>query len=241
MTRAWRSWWVPVVALVALLGSLGWMLAQGHGTAGWGPTVRGDSDGYGSMTGRAGPDAGPGTGPGTGPMMRGRGSDGSAEGTGAVADLSAARAAATTFAQALEDGATIGEVMQFENGYYAEVVDADGQLATEVLVDPATGQVQIEYGPARMWNTRFGMMATGSTTGADQERISAAEAETIADTWLAARGDRTAGEAEHFPGYYTLHVLHDGQVDGMLSVHATTGDVWPHTWHGGFVDLSEAP
>ncbi|MFR9780972.1 hypothetical protein ACL02O_33685, partial [Micromonospora sp. MS34] len=46
-----------------------------------------------------------------------------------------------------------GEVMQFDNGFYVELVDPAGNRATEVLVDPQTGAVQTEWGPAMMWNT----------------------------------------------------------------------------------------
>lgn len=232
MTRAWRSWWVPAVALVALLGSLAWMLAQGPHPGVQDRGFRGDPDRYGSMMGRAGP------GSGFGSMMPGPRSDRTGGSGEPVQSLAEAADAAAAFAAELDAGATVGEVMQFENGYYAEIVGPEGDLATEVLVDPATGDVQIEYGPARMWNTRYGMMSTGSTPDV---RVTAAEAESIAQQWLAARGDLTAGEAEPFPGYYTLHTLRDGEVDGMLSVHATTGDVWFHSWHGEFVDMSEAP
>jgi hypothetical protein len=47
--------------------------------------------------------------------------------------------------------------MQFDNGFYAELVDQAGNGATEVLVDPRSGAVQIEWGPAMMWNTAYGM------------------------------------------------------------------------------------
>jgi len=45
---------------------------------------------------------------------------------------------------------------------------------------------------------------------------------------------------DSFPGYYTLHITKDGQISGMLSVNAFTGQVWYHTWHGTFVASSEA-
>jgi hypothetical protein len=32
---------------------------------------------------------------------------------------------------------TMGAVMQFDNGFYAELVDRGGNRATEVLIDPA--------------------------------------------------------------------------------------------------------
>lgn len=222
--RTSGRWWIPMLAVMAILGAGVWLLAQGLGlggvgTSGWGPA------GWHMGTW--------GDGPGDGGRL---GSDVRSEPTGRVADLDAARARAEAFAQDLQPGMTVGEVMEFDNQYYAEIFEPDSSLATEVLVDPDTGVVQIEYGPARMWNSRYGMMTADRGT----ERIGAEEARRIADEWLATeRPGLTADEAEAFPGYYTLHSLRDGRVAGMLSVNATTGDVWYHTWHGEFVDMTE--
>jgi len=222
---------VPLVAVVALVGSVVWMLVQGQGVGFWGSAARGgvSGSGYGSMMG--------GGGWGDGSMMGGGRSDADAEGE-RVESLVDARTAAEEFAGDLGPGMGVGEVMRFDDNFYAEIVGADGELATEALVDPYSGTVQIEYGPARMWNTRYGMMAAGSATSG---RITAADAAEIAGRWLADRGDLTADQAEKFPGYYTLHTLQAGVVEGMLSVNSTTGDVWYHSWHGEFVDMTEAP
>ena len=88
-----------------------------------------------------------------GPGMMGYASGGSGEPVNGLVD---AKQQAQRFADRLD--LRVGEVMQFENNYYAELVGADGTLATEVLVNPATGAVWLEYGPAMMWNTRYGMM-----------------------------------------------------------------------------------
>lgn len=152
-----------------------------------------------------------------------------------VTSLEAATDRAQDFAGRL--GLDVGEVMEFSNGYYAELLSADGEGATEVLIDPDSGAVGIEYGPAMMWNTEFGMHTGGGGGPAD---VSPAEAERLAQQWLDAnRLGLTAGEAEAFPGYYTLHTLRSGDVEGMLSVNAVTGAVWPHTWHGDFVAMTE--
>jgi hypothetical protein len=72
-----------------------------------------------------------------------------------VETLSAARSDAQRFASRL--GLRVDEVLQFERNFYAKLVDSKGNGATEVLVDPVGGAVSIEYGPAMMWNTRYGM------------------------------------------------------------------------------------
>ncbi|MFE0711666.1 hypothetical protein ACFW29_32035 [Streptomyces sp. NPDC058865] len=71
-------------------------------------------------------------------------------------------------------------------------------------------------------------------------RISAGQAEERARNWLRDRGSGlTSGEAEAFPGYFTLHMLRSGKIEGMLSVNAATGAVWVHTWHGTYTATSE--
>lgn len=221
MSQRLRTLVVPIVAVAAIVGSGTWMVIQGQGVGGW---SAGTTDGaaYGMMGGT------------------GFGGVGSSGDRAPVVDLAGARDRAQAFATDLRPGLTVGEVMQFDRQYYAELVEADGSLATEVLIDPVSGDVQIELGPARMWNTSYGMMARGGS----ELRVSAAEAQRIADEWLAGQADGdglTAGTADVFPGYYTLHTLRDGKIDGMLSVNATSGDVWYHSWHGAFVAMSEEP
>jgi hypothetical protein len=152
-----------------------------------------------------------------------------------VRDLAAADRAAARFAQPW--GLTVGEVMQFDNGFYAELIDPAGNRATEVLIDRATGTVGLEWGPAMMWNTAYGMHPGQAGR---QPSVSPDQARRLADTWLSAnRPGEHADEPETFPGYYTLHTLRGDRIVGMLSVHATTGAVWYHTWHGRFIAMRE--
>jgi hypothetical protein len=158
-----------------------------------------------------------------------------ARGDGPVDSLDAAQRAADRYGQRW--GLHVGEVMQFDNGFYAELLDPSGGRATEVLIDPASGTVGLEYGPAMMWNTTYGMHRARSTSDA----IDPARAQQIAQAWLDRhRPGEQAGEADAFPGYYTLHSLNDGKITGMLSVHAATGVVWYHIWHGQLIDMREA-
>ena len=72
-----------------------------------------------------------------------------------VRTLAAARIQAQKFAGRL--GLKVDEVLRFKDNFYVKLVDGNGDGATEVLVDPPTGAVSIEYGPAMMWNTKYGM------------------------------------------------------------------------------------
>jgi len=156
-------------------------------------------------------------------------------GDGPVRTLTDAQQAADRYGNRY--GLHAGEVMQFDNGFYAELLDPAGNGATEVLIDPRSGAVGLEFGPAMMWNTAYGM----HRARADSVSIGPQQAQQIAQAWLADnRPDEQAGQAEAFPGYYTLHTVRDGKIIGMLSVHATSGAVWYHTWHGRFIDMHEA-
>jgi len=137
----------------------------------------------------------------------------------------------------------IAEVMEFENNFYAIVREPDtGIGAMELLVDKWNGAVGPEMGPNMMWNGKYGMhrggwmMMGGSTALANT--ITPEEAAQIAQRWLDVyRPGATVEDADPFYGYYTIHTLRDGEIEGMLSVHGTTGQVWYHTWHGRFVRM----
>lgn len=152
----------------------------------------------------------------------------------------------------------LGEVMIFDNHAYAEIVEeSTGIGAMEVLVDPSTRAVYPEHGPNMMWNLKyspmggfggFGMMGGFRRQWAPEPPdistempVTPEQAIEIARQYLESElpGTAPAEEADRFYGYYTLHVLRDGEPVGMLSVNGFSGAVFPHTWHGDFVEMSE--
>lgn len=148
----------------------------------------------------------------------------------------------------------VEEIMIFSNHAYAEIVETDtGIGAFEVLVDPLNGAVLPEPGPNMMWNLKYGMHGGGGMMGgfgynrfggasADAEMtVGPEEAVELAQAYLDAHypGLQVDDHADTFYGYYTLHTLEDGQIAGMLSVNGYSGDVFPHTWHGDFIEMSQ--
>jgi hypothetical protein len=152
-------------------GMMGGQYGPGMMGGGYGPGMMGGGYGPGMMGGPYGPGMmGNGYGPG---MMGGRyGLPGDGR---PVQTLTAAHQRAQLFADRL--GLRAGEVMQFSNNFYSELLTNDGQGATEVLIDPASGAVGVEYGPAMMWNTRYGMHAGAPVPPA---QVSAADATRLA-------------------------------------------------------------
>lgn len=216
--------WGPASYRVAPGGQDG---APWHGDGHWNGMMgsRGpggtSGNGYGGMVGGYGGTAGEGHG-----MMAGQiwlAGDGHA-----VTTIAEARARAAQAGQAR--GLHPGEVMQFTNNFYVELKDSSGAATTEVLVDPASGAVQTEPGPAMMWNT-----GTRTATLTEEQA-----AKTAAD-WLAAnRPNEKVQTIDAYPGYYTVDTESSGKMAGMLSVNATTGAVWYHTWHATFVAMEDA-
>lgn len=103
-----------------------------------------------------------------------------------------------------------------------------------------------QFGPGMMGNGQYGGMMGSNMMGnfdyaPDAEiNITADEAVDTAQEYLDAYlPGKTADEhADTFPGYYTLHVLEDDEVVGMLSVNAYTGQVFLHHWHGDFIEMA---
>lgn len=230
----------------------GWMMGNWNGSS---------QTGYGMMgnwTGQAGP--------GMGIMMNGgMGGFGGLTNADPLTIEEAEAAVSDYLATLNNDNLELGEIMIFDNHAYAQIIDGTTESGTlEVLVDPVTGNVFPEPGPNMMWNTEYGMM-TGFGSGmmgngygdmmdgryggmmggygeAPESEISvtAQEAVEFAQEYLDAYlpGKTADDHADAFPGYYTLHVLEDGEIVGMLSVNAYTGQVFPHHWHGEFIEMT---
>jgi hypothetical protein len=215
--------------------------------SGYGPGMMGSGVGSGMMVGGSGRSYFPG-------MMGGYGYNGSS-----VTPLTVDQAyqAAGKYLAALNNpDLKIAEVMVFDNNAYVRVVEqSTGIGAFELMVDPASLTVTPEPGPNMMWNLKYsglnhqymmggrnGMLG-GSTFNATPPTVSATMPVTSAQALQAAQqfldtalpGTKTAADADPFFGYYTIDILRDGKIIGMLSVNGTSSQVFLHTWHGTFI------
>ncbi|TSA54060.1 MAG: hypothetical protein D4R38_02935 [Dehalococcoidia bacterium] len=136
------------------------------------------------------------------------------------------------------------EIMEFEYNFYVIFTEkSTGIHAFESLIDPYTGDLYGEPGPNMMWNTKYGNMSGmmwGNASASDEMTVSKEQAikngQAFIDDYLP--GAKTE-EPDRFYGYYTLHVIKDGAIYGMLSVNGYTGQVWHHSWHGRFIGMEE--
>ena len=71
--------------------------------------------------------------------------------------------------------------------------------------------------------------------------VSADEASQVAQSYLDAYypGVKVSDEVTAFYGYYTMDIQRDEKIIGMMSVNGFTRQVFPHTWHGTFIEMSE--
>ena len=228
----------------------GWgpgMMGRGWGQddgRGWGPGMMGRGMGPGTMGPWNAPDQGFGFGP-CGPMGGpgwGWGGTAPLSGTNRISLDQAVEAAKQFVAASGYTDLEVTDPMEFTYNFYVQVREkSTGINAFELLVNPYTGRVFPEPGPNMMWNTKYGHM--GRWWGGQPTATMAVDPETakqVAQQYLDTfMSGATADEPETFYGYYTLHVLKDGKVVGMLSVNGTTGQVWWHRWHGDFVQAGE--
>jgi len=153
------------------------------------------------------------------------------------------------------DDLAIKEIMIFDNNAYAIIAEkSTGIGAFELLVDPVSKNAYPEYGPNMMWNLKYGMhsgngMMGGGMMGGNRQTqnvtaempISVEEAAKYAQEYLDRykQGITVSHEITPFYGYYTIDLEKEGQIIGMLSVNGYDGQVFPHTWHGAFIEMSE--
>ena len=150
----------------------------------------------------------------------------------------------------------IKEIMIFDNNSYAIITEkSTGVGAFELLVDPLVKTAYPEYGPNMMWNLKYGMhsgygmMGGGGMMGNYQQPqnvdaeipVSADEAAKYAQDYLDKYqpGVTVSEEITPFYGYYTIDLEKGGQIVGMLSVNGYDGQVFYHSWHGAFIEISE--
>jgi hypothetical protein len=147
----------------------------------------------------------------------------------------------------------IAEVIIFDNGAYVRVVEKSAGIgAFELLVDPVTQEIQPEHGANMMWNLKYrGLIHSdmmdnwaGNSTAADVSsdmKVTPDQALQYAQDYLDQKlqGTTTSEDIDAFYGYYTIDVMKDGHILGMLSVNGSTGQVFYHIWHGTFIEMKE--
>ncbi len=95
--------------------------------------------------------------------------------------------------------------------------------------------VSPEPGPNMMWNTKYSPMDSQNYSTKAMP-VSVEQARQDALHYLNSSGQIYTVEKspDTFYGYYTMHILENNKIIGMLSVNGNSGQVWVHTWHGSY-------
>jgi hypothetical protein len=153
----------------------------------------------------------------------------------------------------------IGTMQEYSNMFYAQIVEEkNGTGAFELAVNKTTGVVTPMQGPTIIWNMKYGVTSTGMMgyltsagsgmmggsgmmtwlrgTPTTNMAISMEKAKTLAQQYLDANNTgTTVGQVTTYYGYYTMQVLKDGNVVGIMGVYGNTGQVMTYTWMGIFM------
>jgi hypothetical protein len=142
------------------------------------------------------------------------------------------------------DDLKVAEIILFSNNAYARIVElGTGTNAMELLVHE-NGRVTQEMGANMMWNLKYGHMRFGISSGQTLDTpmtVTSEQALADAQKWLDANivGAKVADKADAFYGYYTIEYMLDGKIAGMVSVNGFSGDIFPHIWHGIFLEMKK--
>ena len=130
-------------------------------------------------------------------------------------------------------GGNYGMMGSMMNGQYGAGMMGGGQYNSDMMgEDQVSGMMGDGQSNGMMGN--FGYTPDTEISVSPEQAI--AFAQEYLDNYLPSKTADT--HADTFPGYYTIHILEDGEISGMLSVNAYSGQVFFHHWHGVFIEMT---
>ena len=145
----------------------------------------------------------------------------------------------------------VEEIIEFDNRFYVRFSEKDtGINAFAALVDPYTGRMYAGHQPDKYWNTRYkGESYRISRYGGEPidwpsgpVAVTEEQAWSIAQRAILGSGSIPGGEVgivQPFYGYYTIPILRQGDVVGLVNINGYTGTVCYESCHGSVVDRVE--
>jgi hypothetical protein len=151
----------------------------------------------------------------------------------------------------------ISEVIVFDNIAVVRVLEQSTSIgAFDLFVDPVNQSVIPTMGPSTVWNLKYGSIVhvgmmngwmanqgtlTVPTNVTADMTVTVEQAVTDAQVYLdnAVPGATADTNAQAFYGYYSIKVMKDGNVIGILSVNGTSGQVFMPNWFGTYVNSQD--
>lgn len=145
-----------------------------------------------------------------------------------------ATSAVQAFLTAANSNLQISGLWEYKTAYKAELADANGQKAFDVLVDKFTGAVMPEMGFSMMMNASWGRALQKTPRFGRSPRISPEQATSIAQGFVDKNSlGYNLQEPEAYPGYYKFHTTDSTDGFGMdIMVSGYSGGVWMNTLLG---------
>ena len=141
-----------------------------------------------------------------------------------------ARTVIDAFIDASNSNLHISELWEYETVYKAELSDANGNKAFDLLADKFTGAVSPEMGLSMMRNASYGRGLYKDSTFRKNLTLTPDQAQTEAQAFIENNGlGYTIGAPEIYPGYYKFHTA-DASGYGMdIMVNGYNGRIWMNT------------
>jgi len=141
-----------------------------------------------------------------------------------------ARTVIEAFIDASNSNLQISELWEYGTVYKAELSDANGNKAFDLLADKFTGAVSPEMGLSMMRNASYGRGLYRDSTFRKNLTLTPEQAQTEAQAFIENNGlEYTIGAPEIYPGYYKFHTA-DASGYGMdIMVNGYNGRIWMHT------------
>jgi hypothetical protein len=142
------------------------------------------------------------------------------------------------------------EIIEFANDFYIRFSEKDtGINAFAALVDPYTGRMYAGHHADRYWNTKYRGEAYQTSRGGGSKSedwpsgpMTITQDQALSNVQSAIHNYIAGGEvgiAEPFFGYYTIPLLQQGNVVGLVNVNGYTGGLCYEACHGSLISRME--
>ncbi len=144
-----------------------------------------------------------------------------------------ARAAIQAFIDASGSSLEISDLWEYGTAYKAELSDANGAMAFDVIADKLTGAVGPEMGLSMMMNASYGKSIYKPLKFGKKLTVSTEQATAMAQKFVDDNGlGYNLGTPANYPGYYKFHTT-DSHGDGVeIMVNGYSGAIWMNSLLG---------
>jgi len=221
-----------VIAFITIFLAAGNVFAQ----MGTGNMMGGGTTGGGTTAGQMGGGMGYGTAGSGGMVSRMMGntiSYGNLNILNPITSPTEARAAIQAFIDASGSTLAISDLWEYGTVYKAELSDANGAMAFDVIADKLTGAVGPEMGLSMMMNASYGKSIYKPLKFGKKLTVSAEQATAMAQKFVDDNGlGYNLGTPENYPGYYKFHTADSSEFGLEIMVSGYNGAIWMNSLLG---------